>query len=126
MKKTLVFLSVIAIFASGCASIIKGTSQTVNITSEPSGAKVRIDGQSFGATPLSVKLKKNKYDSITIEKPGYRSQTRPLDQAYDPVALLNVIWDLSTTDLITGAVYEYEPNSYHFTLEKAEDSNSKN
>jgi hypothetical protein len=42
----------------------------------------------------------------------------PLDKKYDGIALLNVFWDLSTTDFITGAAFEYVPNSYHFQLKK--------
>lgn len=103
---------------TSCAGIINGTSQTVSFTSEPSRANVIIDGQNRGRTPLTVKLKKNKYDNIMIKKKGYHAQSRPLEKKYDATALLNIFWDSSTTDLISGAAYEYEPNSYHFVLER--------
>jgi hypothetical protein len=109
---------VISSIITGCAGIIKGTDQTVTFTSEPSNATVMIDGQNRGKTPLTIKLKKNAYSSIMIKKKGYRSVTRPLEKKYDGTALLNIFWDSSTTDMITGAAYEYEPNSYHFELEK--------
>lgn len=125
MKTILVLLASIALFGSGCASIIKGTSQSVTVTSEPSNAKVFFDGQNLGNTPLTVKLKKNKYDTISVQKSGYESQTRPIDKSFDAVALLNFFWDLSTTDFITGAIYEYEPNTYHFSLEKGGSSENK-
>ena len=34
----------------------------------------------------------------------------------NPVAILNIFWDLSTTDILTGNVVEYKPNNYYFTL----------
>ena len=123
MSKLLLLLS--ALLLSSCAGIIKGTSQTVSFTSEPSKASVLIDGQNRGRTPLTVKLSKNKYSSIMIKKDGYDTQTRPLEKKYDATALLNIFWDSSTTDLISGAAYEYEPNSYHFVLEKADGAESK-
>lgn len=113
--------AMLALFiATGCASVFKGTSQTLTFSSDPSGAEVLIDGRSQGKTPLSIRLKKNKYETVLIRKKGYNSISRPLDKSYDAVALVNIFWDLSTTDLITGAVYEYEPTSYHFALEKSD------
>tara|TARA_R110000868_G_scaffold20678_5_gene87138 strand:- start:4734 stop:5090 length:357 start_codon:yes stop_codon:yes gene_type:complete len=112
-------LMLITLFLSSCAGIIKGTSQSITFTSEPSGAEVLIDGQSRGVTPLTLKLKKNHYDSVMFKLNGYTAVAKPLDKAYDGTALLNIFWDSSTTDFITGAAYEYEPNSYHVTMVKA-------
>jgi len=119
MIKSLLTISILSIFLTGCAGIINGTDQTVTFTSEPSGATVLIDGMTRGKTPLTLKLKKNSYDTIMVKLDGYKTVTKPLEKKYDAVALLNIFWDLSTTDMITGAAYEYEPNSYYFELEKS-------
>lgn len=92
----------------------------MQFTSEPSGAEVVVDGNSMGRTPLTVMLKKNSYELVTFNKEGYRSVTKPLVKKYDGVALLNIFWDLSTTDMISGAAFEYEPNMYHLVMEKEE------
>lgn len=118
MDKKSIGCLLIAILLSGCASIIKGTSQTVTFTSVPDGAEVLVDGMSRGVTPLTLKLKKNEYESVMIKKSGYRPIVGNLEKSYDAVALLNISWDSSTTDMVSGAAYEYEPNSYHFTLVK--------
>ena len=122
MKILVLFL----IFSSlyGCAGLFHGTSQTINFNSSPEGAEVIIDGVSRGVTPLAVKLKKNSADSVMIKKEGYKTITMPLEKKYDGLALLNVFWDCSTTDLITGAIYEYEPGSYFANL-AANDSSKK-
>jgi hypothetical protein len=57
-----------------------------------------------------------------FKKDGYSTQTMALDTSYDAIALLNVFWDLSTTDLITGNAYEYAPNTYFARLRKKEAS----
>ena len=103
---------------TGCASIFHGTDQALTFTSTPDSAEVLVDGLSQGNTPLTVKLKKNRYSSVMVKKTGYRTQIKPLGTKYDAIALLNVFWDCSTTDLITGAVYEYEPGTYNFNLVK--------
>lgn len=114
-----------SILITSCAGVFKGTEQTLTFTSEPSGAEVMLDGQSLGVTPLSVKVKKNKYDTVMLKLAGYKTVTRPLEKSYDAVALVNVFWDSSTTDLITGAAYEYSPNTYYFKLETEAKTASK-
>ena len=116
MKKLFTFL-VTGVLLSSCAGIIKGTDQAVTFTSEPSGAEVIIDGMSMGTTPFSAKLKKNKFSTVMIKLNGYRTVSRPIEKSYDATAILNVFWDSSTTDMITGAAYEYSPNTYYFKLE---------
>jgi hypothetical protein len=119
MIKSIASLMLLSFIFTGCAGIIKGTDQTVTFTSEPTNATVMIDGQNRGRTPLTLKLKKNAYSTIMLKKDGFRTISRPLEKKYDGTALLNIFWDSSTTDMITGAAYEYAPNSYHFELEKA-------
>lgn len=120
MKKIIIVLSILAL--AGCSTVFKGTKQTLTFTSSPSKARVIIDGRSMGVTPLAVSLKKNKYDVVIIKKKGYDYQTMPLDKSYDVTTLLSIFWDLSTTDLLSGAAYEYEPSTFHFVLEKEGDN----
>lgn len=125
MKK-LAMMVLFSLFLTSCASLFKGTEQTLTFTTEPSGAEVVLDGISMGVTPLSVKVKKNKYETVMLKLNGYKTVTRPLEKSYDGIALLNIFWDSSTTDLITGAAYEYSPNTYYTKLEaEARVSSSK-
>lgn len=126
MKKHHLMLAIAAISTlSGCATVIKGSDQALTFNSEPDGAQVIVDGRLIGVTPLTAKVKKNSADTVMIKKDGYKTQTMPLDKKYDGVALLSVFWDLSTTDIATGAAFEYVPNSYHFQLKKEEASAGK-
>ncbi len=124
MRLLFTVISVLAL--TSCAGIFKGTSQSVTFNTSPEGAEVIIDGQSRGVTPLTVKLKKNKYDTVMLKKAGYKTTTLNLEKSYDGVALLNVFWDSSTTDLITGAAYEYEPNSFFSNLSKEDPKSAQN
>jgi len=54
-----------------CATIIRGTSQKIPVTSNPTGAKIIVDGKGVGYTPLNLKLKRKKGHVIRIEKQGY-------------------------------------------------------
>lgn len=118
--KSLKYTMLLAAFlsVSGCASVLNGTEQEMTFKSEPEGAIVLVDGLERGKTPLTVKLKKNEYKNVTFKKEGYHSETLPLNKKMDPVAWINIFWDLSTTDAITGALYEYEPGSLYVTMKK--------
>lgn len=123
MKKALILIAVAtSVFVSGCATIISGTTQTLSFSSEPEGAEVLLDGRSFGVTPLSIRVKKNKFSVVTFKKSGYQSAMIPIDTSYDGVALLSIFWDLSTTDILSGAAWEYSPATYHSILTRSEKS----
>ena len=119
MKRILIGMSVLTLMLSmDCASVLKGTQQEVTFNSNPEEAQVFVDGALMGETPLTLKLKKNAYDNIMVKKEGYATQNLPLEKKFDGIAIINVFWDLSTTDLITGAIYEYKPDQYHFELKE--------
>lgn len=113
----LVFASFAIVFLAGCATVISGTTQILTFDSKPQGAKIYLDGLLVGTTPFSMETTKNKYKSFRIEKEGYLIINREVTKAYDPVSLLNIFWDYSTTDFITGAMFQYSPGSYYIELQ---------
>jgi hypothetical protein len=117
MKKIiLTTLAIATLVLSGCASIISGTNQTLTFTSDIEGVNVYVDGALIGKTPVSASFKKNKAQTVMFRKKGYETITREITKSFDSVAILNIFWDLSTTDLITGAVYEYAPNAIYVEM----------
>ena len=60
MKRKILFLVVaITLIASSCASIVSGSKQRVSITTTPANAKVLINGNNVGVTPLITYLKRS-------------------------------------------------------------------
>lgn len=122
MKKVLLGLVLTATMVFGSATIFKGTSQSIAIDSEPSGAKVYVAGQLRGLTPLSINLGKSlTTKEIRVQKEGYSDYNGIISKSYDPVTILNIVWDFSTTDFLTGAAFEYSPNNYYIQLDKKAD-----
>ena len=91
-----------ALAMSGCASIISGRTATVQFNSNPSDAQVVIHdkhGKQVIATrtPASVELRrKDKFIwparyTATIEKPGYKTATVPIDSKINPWIVGNVV-----------------------------------
>ena len=79
-----------------CATITKGTSQKIPVTSNPIGAKIIVDGEEAGNTPLTLKLKRKKDHVIRIEKQDYNSLEIRITRRSSPAASIlgNIFWGL--------------------------------
>ena len=94
MKKiVLIFLAgACAGFLSGCATILKDSTQPVAFTSDPAGATVKINGATVGQTPTTVMLKHSvKRQMVLVEKDGYRPEAFRLEKKVDALTFGNVI-----------------------------------
>ncbi|MCR5063912.1 MAG: PEGA domain-containing protein [Treponema sp.] len=127
MKKSGYFfvacLITFVLMLSGCATIISGSTQDLTFESNPEGAKIYLDGKLMGVTPFTVSLHRNKYKKIRVEKEGYETFERDLNKKFNCVSLLNVLLGGflgSTTDGVSGAMFNYEDNSYFIELTKKE------
>ncbi|GEM_PF-4951724 len=83
-----------------------------------------MDGRPVGVTPLTISVKKNSFDIVEFRKKGYKSQTLPIETSCDGVTLLSIFWDLGTTDVLSGAAWEYSPDQFHTILSADSDSYS--
>ena len=71
MRRIAVALSVVVILG-GCATIMQGTTQSVGVTSNPTGATVSRNGQTVGKTPVIVDLRRKDQHFIHVEMDGYQ------------------------------------------------------
>lgn len=103
---------------SGCATIVSGTSQTVTVNSEPTGAacSVERDGVMVSqfVTPGAVTVSKSSDAlAITCRKPGYAPVIGTDPSSLDGVILGNVLFGGLTgmgIDLLTHADQTYHQN----------------
>jgi len=111
----------------GCATITRGTKQTITIESNVNNAIVEFDGVAVGITPLTAKIKKRKNRTVIIRKQGYVTQNIVLEKNFDWLAsgLGNFTLFIygTTTDWVTGACWLYEPSSYFVQLRRDGQSN---
>lgn len=117
----ILILSVIGLFTS-CASLVHGTTQTVNFSSQPSGAKITINDKYFGVTPKLVKLKRRgrlkgepidkKEYVVKIELEGYHPYEMKIKRAVNGWFFGNVLIGGLVgfiVDAGTGAMYKLKP-----------------
>lgn len=116
----------LVIIFTGCATIVSGKFQPVTITSDPSGAKVLIKdinstSKILCETPCTQQLQRDNNTTLTIIKDGFQERNLNLQTKTEGWFWGNlVIGGLpgTTTDSMTGSIYEYSPDTYHVTLTK--------
>lgn len=59
------------LFQTGCATIFQGRTQTVEVTSDPPGAKVFVNGKQMSTTPVDLMLNRKSTVTLRLEKEGY-------------------------------------------------------
>jgi hypothetical protein len=112
---------VFAMIASGCATILDGSSQPVAFDSSPNGARIFVNGAEVGTTPLSMLMKRSKTTMILAKKDGYEDQQLALQTTTNGNFWRNFLTGGpigSTVDYFSDAMIEYSPNRYYISLNR--------
>lgn len=117
--------SVLLISLVGCASITKGTQQTLIFNLEPEQTRCVLtrdgDGEigSITSKNSTITVGKDKDDIIVkCNADGYHQKVIRLTSSAETAGVVGVALDLGITDMITGAMWSY-PNSTNISLEKS-------
>ncbi len=89
-----VALLLASLFGQGCMTFLGRRSQSVTVTASSAGARVFVDGELAGVTPLAIRVAKRAPGVIRIEKDGYRPVEIRLKKrkAWVPIVLPNLLW----------------------------------
>lgn len=118
----------ILLLVSGCCTIMLSPEQDVGITSNPSGAKITIDGKEVGNTPMTTSLARKNAHSIKIQLDGYMPYEIHLTKNTSSWVFGNIIFGGLiglVVDMATGALYELTPDQVQANLIKS-DTGMKN
>jgi hypothetical protein len=118
MKK-MALIAALAMGLTGCASVIKGSNETISVNSVEKGTTIYVDGAARGLDTASVSLKKGKTYNIRAEKEGCEAVSTTTGESFDPTSLLGILIDFGIftipMDLISGAAWKIEPTTYTVT-----------
>jgi hypothetical protein len=120
-KATAAFLSITLFVSTGCATILKGTSDKVDFNSVPTGAKVYLNGSYSGNTPTEIKLNSARSYQIEFQKEGYETRGLVLSNSIGVGwVILDIIFGLIpvVVDAATGSWYYLDTNQLSASLEK--------
>lgn len=126
MKKIITMAVSCAIVATltGCASIAGNNSRAVSVNTTPAGAGIFVDNQEYGVSPTTITLPTYIYGgkTVTVKKAGYRDQTLPVNTAFQPIAILDILlWPTIIIDAATGNLVKIDPAStnLNFKMQRA-------
>lgn len=109
-----------ALLLSGCATLFSGTDDQVTFRSEPSGAKVIIDGITVATTPATVEVDRPGLEDrdVTVQLEGYDPMTFELDKEFNKTSILNIFfWPGFVIDALTGAMFKFDKTNYTVDLD---------
>jgi hypothetical protein len=109
------------IVLAGCATLFANKNPDVRFASDPDGAKVYVNGDLMGTTPVKIQLASNKTYTIEFRKEGFQTRTYHLNNHVGGVwivlDILGGFWPI-VIDLATGSWYEFDSTDVKAILEK--------
>jgi len=115
MKKITLMLVAVILFSS-CASIFTGAKRNVLFETDPSGAKIFVNGFEKGTTPTQIKVKAD--DRIDFKLDNFKERVVVMDSKFNLVSILNgfsiIGWGV---DAITGSLKRVDTKYVKVTLE---------
>lgn len=107
----------------GCATIMHGTSQSIGFSSTPSGAKVTVDNQERGHTPVIASLSRKDNHIVKIEMDGYQPFEATITRSVSGWVLGNILFGGLiglAVDAISGGLYKLTPDQVAGVMTKQE------
>ena len=104
----------------GCATLIHGSSQEIEVDSTPSEARVEVDGRPVGATPTTAVLERNREYTVSLYREGYEPHHVTLRSGrsiWATVNILNFFVPGLLIDASTGALHSLDPGTVAPELE---------
>jgi len=121
----LLILGALGLTLAGCATVTRGTTDQVNVLSEPSGAQaISSTGLICPMTPCTWEISRKTEFAVTVSKQGYQTQQVQVGTqlagagaaGFAGNALLGGLIGMGV-DASTGATLEHVPNPVIVTLQ---------
>jgi hypothetical protein len=123
----LVGIVALAAAVGGCASVTRGTTENISITSTPSGAEATtisgLDIPTACVTPCAIVAKRSADISVTFAKPGFETEVVTLTKEVPATGAAGFAGNVLAGGLIgmgvdaaTGAAQDHKPNPVIVTM----------
>jgi hypothetical protein len=121
-------LGVVAFAAAlgGCASVTRGTTENISISSTPSGAEATISGLDVPTacvTPCAIVAKRSADITVSFAKEGFEPEVVQLTKEVPPTGAVGFAGNIVAgglvgmgVDAVTGAAQDHKPNPVIVTL----------
>jgi hypothetical protein len=113
----------LAAMCGGCASVTRGTTDQVQILSEPAGADARTSMGQTCTTPCTLQFSRKDEFIVTASKPGYHTVEMPVTTRVASAGAAGFAGNVlvggvigMAVDAASGATLEHYPNPVMLTL----------
>lgn len=118
-------LTVLSVLLAGCATVTRGTTDQIQIQSEPPGAHARTSLNHECQTPCTITVSRKDEFSVVFTKEGYESQTIEVKTAIAGTGAAGFAGNVLIggvvgmgVDAATGSTLEHKPNPVVATLRR--------
>jgi len=127
MKTAIITIAAIVAMTSGCATVTRGTTDTINVNSTPANADVRLSSGQRSKTPATFKLPRNRPVTVNISKAGYEPQSVQVMPQIEGGGAAGMAGNVLVggiigvgVDAVSGAMYDLTPDHIHVDLDLEE------
>jgi PEGA domain len=114
-----------AVVLSACATVTRGTTNQIQILSEPAGASVRTSLNQTCTTPCTLTVGRKDEFAATISMPGFKDQLVEIKTRVAGAGAAGFVGNVIVggiigmgADAVTGATLEHFPNPVEVKLER--------
>jgi hypothetical protein len=114
----------VAVSLGGCATITRGISDQIQITSEPSGVRATTSMGHSCTTPCTLTVSRKDEFTVKFEQAGYETQEVPVKTGVAGAGAAGFAGNIviggvvgMAADAATGATLEHIPNPVHADLQ---------
>ena len=122
-------LLLMVIAFSSCATIFSGTKQKISVNSQPTGARIYVNGQDQNViTPTTINVKRGKSATYTFQLQGYPDGVVNAQSVINPLFFGNLLLGLivgMAVDMGTGAWREYYNTNVSYNFVTQQESTTK-
>jgi hypothetical protein len=111
----------LAVIATACGTIMHGTSQSIGVSSSPTGAQVSVDNMPVGNTPVIANLSRSGDHIVHVSLAGYAPADLTVTKSVSGWVWGNIVFGGIiglAVDAITGGLYKLTPDQLTTTLAK--------
>ena len=103
LNRLIYFISIISLFLNfSCASILKGTTETIHVKSEVPGTRLYLGKHEIGTDSGSIKVSKKRLKNAQLraEKEGCETTKISIPTRFDNTTLLGLFLDLGVVSIL--------------------------
>ena len=99
-------------FCGGCATLMRGTHQTLSFATFPPEARINLDGKEYIA-PVEVSVRRKEIHHVVVSKEGYRTIEFNIDPEWDGIGLVgNIILPGGSVGLVSDSANGADQNFF--------------